>query len=85
MTIIPIVIGTRTGGLRYNGTDGDCPNYSIVEISQNTEKSLEDLRRLAVTYTPVGNHQLTWMWKLLRSKNNNKTSSKAAIDVHKAS
>ena len=34
-------------------TGGDCPNYSFVEIGQNTEKSLGDLRRLAVTQAPV--------------------------------
>ena len=34
------------------------PNYSIVKISQNTEKSPGDLRRLAVTQSPVKNHQL---------------------------
>ena len=38
--------GTRTGGVGNNGTAGDCPNHSIVEIGQNTEKSLGDLSRL---------------------------------------
>ena len=37
---------------------GDHPNYSIVEISKNTKKSPKDLRRLAVTQSPVENHQL---------------------------
>ena len=46
-------IGIRTGWLGNNGTDGDCPNYGMVEIGQNTEKSPGDLRRLAVTQTPV--------------------------------
>ena len=32
-------IGTRTGWLGNNDTCGDSPNYSIVVISQNTEKS----------------------------------------------
>ena len=41
-------IRTRTGGHGNNGTGGDCPNYSIVEIGQNTEKSPVDLRRLPV-------------------------------------
>ena len=50
-------IGIGTGGLGNNGTRRDCPNYSIVEIGQNTEKSTGDLRRLAVT--PVENHQFT--------------------------
>ena len=49
------MIGTRTGGLGNNGTGEDCPNYSIIEIGQNTEKSPGDLRRLAVTQTPVEN------------------------------
>ena len=56
VTVIPIVTdvpGTRTGGLRNNRMSGDHPNYSIVEISQNTEKSPGILKRLAVTQTPV--------------------------------
>ena len=32
---------------------GDHPNYCITEISQNTDKSPGDLRRLAVTQTSV--------------------------------
>ena len=35
------------------------PNYSIVEIGQNTEKSPGDMRRLAVIQTPVKDHELT--------------------------
>ena len=50
-----------TGGLGNNGTGGDCPNYSIVEIGQNTEMSAGDLSRLAVTQTPVENHQCKLM------------------------
>ena len=50
-------IGTRTGGLRNNGTGGDCPNYNIVEIGLNTEKSPGDMRRIAFTQTPVENHK----------------------------
>ena len=47
-------LGTgRVGNWRSNL---DHPDYSIVEISQNTEKSLGDLRRLA---TPMKDHQLT--------------------------
>ena len=75
MTVIPIVIGavgtltkrmgTRTGGLGNKRTSGDYPNYSIIENGQNTEKSPGDLRRLAVTQTPVKNHQLTLMRKTL--------------------
>ena len=64
-------IVSRTGGLGNNGTGGDCPNNSIVEIGQNTEKSPGDLRRLTVTQTLVENYHLTLMWKTLREKNNN--------------
>ena len=32
---------------------GDHPNDSIIENSQNTKKNPGDLRRLAVTQTPV--------------------------------
>ena len=56
------------GGLENWWTSGDHSNYSIIEIGQNTEKSPGDLRRLAVTQTSVKDHQLTLMWKLLRSK-----------------
>ena len=37
---------------------GDHPNYWIIEIGQNTEKSPGDLRRLVVTKTSVKDHQL---------------------------
>ena len=78
VTIIPIMIcafGTvtkrllkGTGGLRSWRTSGDHPNYSIIENSQNTEKSPGDLRRLAVTQTPAKDHQLMLMSKTLMSK-----------------
>ena len=54
-------IDTRTEGLGNNRTCGDCPNYSIIEISQNTEKSARDLRRLAVTQIPMNDCQLMLM------------------------
>ena len=50
--------GTRTGGLKNNFTGEDCPNYSIVDIGQDTEKCPGDLRRLAITQTPVQDYQL---------------------------
>ena len=46
-------IGTVTGGIGNKRMSRDHPNYSIDEISQNTETSPGDLRRLAVTQTPV--------------------------------
>ena len=67
VTIIPIVIGAfgtvtkGTGVLGSWRTGGDHPNDSIIENGQNTEKSPGDLRRLAVTQSPVKNHRLTLM------------------------
>ena len=71
VTIVPIVIGalgTVTKGLlkgledlEVSGRGRDYPNDSIAEDGQNTETSPGDLRRLAVTQTPVKNHQLILM------------------------
>ena len=44
------------------------PNDSIFENGKNTERSPEDLRRLAVTQTSVKNYQL--IWKTLSTKEN---------------
>ena len=53
-------IGIETGGFENKRTSGNHPNYHIVEISKNTEKSPGDLR-LAVTQTSVKDHQLMVM------------------------
>ena len=50
----------KTGRLGGRWTSEDHPNYYIIEIGQNT-KSPRDLERLAVTQTPVKDHQLTLM------------------------
>ena len=47
----------RPRGLRSWQTGRDYPNDSITENGQITEKSPGDLRRFAVTQTPVKNHQ----------------------------
>ena len=66
-TIRPIIIGavgTVTKRLLKGLEDlgvGDHLNYYIIENGQNTEKSAGDLRRLAVTQTPMKKHQLTLM------------------------
>ena len=39
------LIDTRTGGLENQRMSGDHPNYSIIEIVQNTEKSSGNLRK----------------------------------------
>ena len=77
VTVIPIVIGVarfshqktdkRTGGLGNKKTSGNHPNYSIIKISQNTEESPGDARRLDVSQTPVKSHHLT----LSKEWNNN--------------
>ena len=78
VTIIPIVIGafgTVTKGLQkgledleVGGRVETIQTITLLENGQNTEKSPGDLRRLAVTQTPVKNHRLTPMWKTLMSK-----------------
>ena len=47
------------GGVGNKKTSGDPPNYYLIKIDQNTERSPGDLRRLAVTQTPVKDYQLT--------------------------
>ena len=44
----------------------DHPNDTIIKIGMDTEKSPGDLRRLAVTQTPVRNHRLTLIGKTLK-------------------
>ena len=70
VTFIPIVIGilgTVTKGLIKGENDleirtsGVYPNYCIIEIGQNTEKRPGDMRKLAVTQTPLKDFQLTLM------------------------
>ena len=48
-----------TGGHVNNWTRGHYPNHCFIEIGQNIKKRPGDLRRLAVTQTPVKDHQLT--------------------------
>ena len=52
-------IDIGTGGLGNKKISGDYPNYCIIEIDQNTEKSPGNLRRFAVTQTPMKEYQLT--------------------------
>ena len=79
VTIVPIVIGalgTITKGLLKGMEDLEVvgrvstplyyPNGSIAKNGQNPDTSPGDLKRLAVTQTPVKNHQLTLMWKTLK-------------------
>ena len=70
-------IDKRTRGLGNNRTSRDHPNYSIIKICQNTEKSPGDLRIISVTQTSLRNHRRTQEWKTLKRviiilNNNNK-------------
>ena len=53
-----------TGGLGSWRSIGDHPNDSIIENGQNTEKNPRDLRRLALTQTPVKTISYLWYEKL---------------------
>ena len=59
-------IVTGTGEIRNKRTSGDHPNYSIIKISENTEESPENLRRLTVTQTSA-------VVKKSKRRNNNKS------------
>ena len=61
-----MIIRSVIGGLGNKRMCGEHPNYSIIGIGQNTEKSPGDLRKLAVTQTPVRNHRLMLVWKTLK-------------------
>ena len=55
----------RPGRLVSWRTGREYPNDSIAKNVQNPETSPGDLGRLAVTQTPVKNHQLKLLWKTL--------------------
>ena len=63
-------INKETGGLGNKRTSGYRPNYCIIENSQNTKMSPGDLRKLAVTQTPVKDHQLNADVKNSKGVNN---------------
>ena len=62
----PQRIGKGTGRLGNKRINRVHPDYSIIKIGQNTEKGTGDLRRLAVTQTPVKNPQLMLVQKTLK-------------------
>ena len=55
----PKKFGERVGGVGNRRKSRVHPNYNIVELTQNTEKSPGDLRSLAVIQTPVKDYQPT--------------------------
>ena len=66
----PKLIGTDTGRLENKRTSRDHNDNSIIKIGQNTEKSPGDLRRLAITQTPVRNYRLMLVLKTLKKMKN---------------
>ena len=68
----------RTGRLENKRTSRDHPDYIIIKIGQNTEKSPGDLRKLAVTQNynekPSANSQRN------NNNNNNNNNNKARHD-----
>ena len=59
----PQMLGKRTRSVGNRRKNRDHPSYRMVVIGQNTEKTPGDLRRLAITQTPVKDHQLTLVCK----------------------
>ena len=76
--MIPVVIGARGLTQRFGKRTGKGRNQisnssrqehrdnSIIKIGYNTENSTINLKRHAVTETPVKDHQLTLMEKRLK-------------------
>ena len=67
--IVIVVLGTVLKRLLTDLEDleiRDHPGYSIIKIGQNAQKSSGDLRRVAVSQTPLKNHQLTLLLKTLK-------------------
>ena len=54
-------IDTGTRGLGNKRMSGDNTKDRIIKIGQNTEKGPEDMRKLAISQTPLRNHQLMLM------------------------
>ena len=59
-------LGKENGRVKSRRMNRDHPGFSIVEIGQNTEQSPGDLKKLAVTQTPMKGHQLTLVWNNLQ-------------------
>ena len=54
----PQRLGKRVGKIGNRRTSRDHPNYSILKIGQNTDKSPGDLRGTDATQIPVKDYQL---------------------------
>ena len=62
--------GNGAGRVGNRKTYRDYRNYSIIKISQTTETSSGNMRRLTVTQIPARDQQLTLMWKNHKEWNN---------------
>ena len=54
----PQSLGKETGRVGNRRTCQDHLNYNIIKNNKNTGKSPGDMRRLALSQTPVKDHQL---------------------------
>ena len=70
----PQRLGKGNGRLENKGRSEDHAKYSIIKIGQHTGKSPGDLKRLAVTQTPMNYHQLMLVWKTLKGVENQKAT-----------
>ena len=64
VAIVIVAFGTvpkgsekEVGRVENRRRNGDHSDYKIVDIGQNTQKSPGDLRRFAVTQTPIKTHK----------------------------
>ena len=55
----PQKLGKQTGRLGNKRTSGDHPDFSILKIGQNTDKSPRDLKIIVCAYNPVKDQQVT--------------------------
>ena len=64
----PQMLGKRTRRLRNQRASRSYPDYSIIKIDKNTEKSPGDVRRIAVTQTPVKDHHRYQMGSIFKEQ-----------------
>ena len=76
----PQWIGALTGRLGNKRTSANYLNDGI-KIGRNTEKSPGDLRRLAVTQTPVKDHQLALVWTTLKGVNDDDNKKLEKLEI----
>ena len=78
----PLRLGKETESVENWRTNRDHPNYSIVKIGQNTEKSPGDLKRVTDAHTRVKDYQQTLVLKTHKEYKNNKMSTAKILSVY---